>query len=170
MKIKGEAYFDVAHNEKSPFKVIVKGQTIEDIGTTFNINSYDDEPNIRTTLITGSARVITDNGKSVVIKPNQMATIINSDQISVAQVNAQNAVDWKNGVFLFDKEPLESVMRKIARWYDVDIVYSGNEKIEEVFGGSITRYASVSQVLRVLEVTGDVHFKIEGRKIIVSKK
>ncbi|MOA66905.1 hypothetical protein D3C78_1938320 [compost metagenome] len=61
-------------------------------------------------------------------------------------------------------------MRKIARWYDVDIVYSGNEKIEEVFGGSITRYASVSQVLRVLEVTGDVHFKIEGRKIIVSKK
>lgn len=170
VKIKGEAYFDVVHNEKSPFKVMVKGQTIEDIGTTFNINSYDDEPNIRTTLISGSARVITDKGKSVIINPNQMATIISSEQITVARVNAQNAVDWKNGVFMFDKEPLESVMRKIARWYDVDIVYSGNEKIEEVFGGSITRYANVSQVLKVLEVTGDVHFKIEGRKIIVSKK
>lgn len=171
VKLTGEAYFEVIHDEKQPFKVLVKDQTIEDLGTTFNINSYNDEPDIKTTLISGSIKVITGRGKSALIKPGEMATtVVNSDMINVREVNIENATAWKNGYFLFDDEPLESVMRKIARWYNVDIEYAKDEKINEIFGGSISRYTNISQVLKILEATGDVHFTVEGKKVIVSKK
>lgn len=158
----GEVYFEVAKNKQKPFFVETKGQEVEVLGTHFNINAYPDESGIKTTLLEGSVRV-----NAITLKPNQQAITINK-QITIKKVNAAAIIDWKNGEFLFNDEPLESIMRRVARWYNVEVIYrSINPK--ETFGGSISRFENVSKVLENLELTGGIHFKIEGRKIIVSK-
>jgi ferric-dicitrate binding protein FerR (iron transport regulator) len=165
VKITGEAYFEVVHNTVQPFKVEVKGQTIEDIGTAFNINAYDDEPNMKTTLISGSVKI----NSSTVLHPGQQA-IQSGPAIRVKDVDTEGAIAWKNGYFLFDYESLESIMRRISRWYNVDVAYEPGQQITTGFLGSMTRYTNVSEVLNALEAAGKVKFKIEGRKITVSKK
>jgi len=169
VEITGQVYFEVVHNAGKPFRVAVKGQVIEDIGTHFNINAYDDEPVIKTTLIEGSVKVSATN-QTALLKPGQQAITSANGKIKVINTDTEEAIAWKNGYFLFNDEPLESVMRKVSRWYDVDIEYPQGQKINEVYGGSADRYANVSQVLKVLEVTGDVRFKVEGKKILVLKK
>jgi transmembrane sensor len=169
VNITGEALFEVAHNSKQPFRVRVKGQTIEDIGTEFNVNAYNDEPVIKTTLLEGSISLTKGKHKSI-LKPGQQAiTQQNNDGINVHDVDTEEATAWKNGYFLFNDEDLQSVMRKVSRWYNVDIVYP-DYKLTEIYGGSITRYGNVSKVLDFLEKTGHVRYKIEGKKIIVQKK
>jgi transmembrane sensor len=166
VKITGEAYFEVSHNAAQPFRVMVKGQTIEDIGTAFNVNAYDDEPEMRTTLISGSIKI-----GNKILRPGQAAVIkAGSDQIEIREADTEQAMAWKNGYFLFDNENLESIMRKVSRWYNVDIEYPQGQRITETFGGSITRYSNVSKVLNMLEITGDYQFRVDGRKIIISKK
>lgn len=160
VELAGEGYFEVAHNKSKPFKVMSKGQVVEVLGTHFNINSYTDEPNVKTTLIEGRVNV---NG--IVIKPNQQAILTASNQIVVKKVDAAYAVAWKDGLFKFDHTDIKTLMRQIARWYDVDVVYEGNVK-EEQFYGKIERSYTLSEVLMVLE-RGNVHFRIEGKKIIV---
>jgi len=170
VKMTGQVYFQVVHNADQPFRVDVKDQMIEDLGTEFNINAYDDEAIMKTTLIEGSARVIY-HGSSALLSPGQQAAIHRgAEKISVNKVDTEEATAWKNGYFLFNNEPLESVMRKISRWYDVDVVYPSVAPIGESYLGSITRYSNVSKVLQMLEITGDVKFRIEGKKIIVVKK
>lgn len=170
VSITGQVYFKVFHNELMPFRIDVQGQTVEDLGTEFNINAYTEEQVVRTTLIEGAARVL-KGGRSVMLKPGQQASVRpDEDKIMVRNVDTEEATAWKNGYFLFDNEPLESVMRKISRWYDVDIVYSSGGPVPESYLGSITRYGNVSKVLQMLEATGDVRFRVDGRKIIVTKK
>lgn len=169
VKITGQAYFEVTHDAAHPFKVMVKGQTIEDLGTTFNINAYDDEPTIQTTLISGKIR-LTNSVAAAMLRPGQVAIVSpQKSGITVKDVDTEGAIAWKNGYFLFEHESLESAMRKISRWYDVEVVYPEG-KVSESYVGSATRYGNVSGALRALEMTGDVRFKIEGRKIIVLKK
>jgi len=165
VKITGEVYFEVKHNATQPFEVEAKGQTIEDIGTAFNVNAYDDEPAIKTTLISGSVRI----NHTTTLIPGQMA-VQRGDALTVKHVDTEGAIAWKNGYFLFDHEDPLSIMRKISRWYDVDIEYPQGKDIGQGFFGSITRYSNVSQVLSMLQETGPVKFRIEGRKIIVTKK
>jgi len=165
--LKGEAYFEVVHNSNIPFKVITRGQVVEDIGTHFNINAYDDEPAIKTTLLDGSVKV-TEAGRNVVLKPGQQSIIKGSNSpIAVKEVDLDEAIAWKNNHFIFNDESIENIMRQISRWYDVDVVYRGNMNRKE-FAGSVSRFENVSEVLRKLEATGTIHFKIEGRKIIVT--
>lgn len=155
VKITGEAYLEVAHNENQPFKVSVKGQTIEDIGTAFNIKAYDDEPHIKTTLIEGKIKV---NG--LILKPGQ-----ETDGQSISAGNTETAIAWQKGLFQFKHATLASVMREAARWYDVDISYENN--IPPItFSGGIPRNVNASKLLDILKYTG-VHFSIEGQKIIV---
>ncbi|MFA4868138.1 MAG: FecR domain-containing protein [Pedobacter sp.] len=160
VELTGEGYFEVAHNKSKPFKVISKGQVVEVLGTHFNINSYADEPNVKTTLIEGSVNV---NG--TFIKPNQQAILTANNQIVVKPVDAAGAVAWKDGLFKFDHTDIRTLMRQIARWYNVEVVYEGNVK-DEQFYGKIERSYTLSEVLMVLE-RGNVHFRIEGKKIIV---
>ncbi|WP_316833939.1 FecR family protein [Pedobacter nutrimenti] len=160
VELTGEGYFEVAHNKDQPFKVISRGQTVEVLGTHFNINAYADEPNVKTTLLEGRVNV---NG--TLLKPNQQAVLAQDQQISVRQVDADEVVAWKDGLFKFDHTDIQTLMRQIARWYDVDVVYEGTVK-EEQFYGKIERSYTLSEVLKVLEL-GKVHFRIEGRKIIV---
>lgn len=170
----GEAYFEVTRNSAMPFRVTCNNQVIEVLGTHFNINSYTDEEVIKTTLLEGSIKVIATNNLSskeiagVILKPGQQSqiTVGGIKNIKVINVDSDEAVAWKNGYFIFASENIESIMRKVSRWYDVEIHYEGNITREE-FVGSVSKYEKVSEILTTLELTGLVNFKIEGRRITV---
>ena len=165
VELKGEAYFEVTKNKKMPFRVIAGKAEIEVLGTHFNVMAYKDtkESEITTTLIEGSVKVI-EGKKSILIKPGEQAKVNKS--IDVSKVNATEAVEWKNGNFNFSHESFESIMNKIARWYNVEIEYEG-EVTKEEFVGTVPRSEDISEVLKRLELTGLVHFKIKERRIIV---
>jgi transmembrane sensor len=168
VEVTGEAYFEVAHNAAKPFRVTSKGQTVEVLGTHFNINAYDDEPGIKTTLLEGSVKVSNKDQKAI-LKPGQQAIVQSiNNSIIIKNANTEEVVAWKNGYFLFDGEKIESIMRKVSRWYDVDVQYEQTMP-DVAFGGSISRFENVSQLLEVLQRTGSVHFKIEGRRLTVMK-
>ena len=167
--LSGEAYFEVAKNKHQPFKVITtvrpdqegREQIIEVLGTHFNVNAYPDEESIVTTLLEGSIRL---NNK-LTLKPNQQS-IFAYDHFHVVPADTEEAVAWKNGYFMFANEDLRSIMRKISRWYNLEIVYQG-KTTDNTFIGTVSRFKEVSEVLNILELTKTVHFKIEGRKITV---
>jgi transmembrane sensor len=161
VKLKGEAYFEVAKNKQMPFRVQSTSQTVEVLGTHFNVSAYDDDPSDKTTLLEGSVRL---NNK-VTIKPGEQSIIRGSD-IKVNEVNTEDAIAWKNGKFKFEKENIKDLMRKVARWYDVQVFYEG-EMTRQNFSGSVSRYDDISKILGFLESTNTIHFKIEERRITV---
>ena len=164
--ITGEAYFEVTHNKHFPFKVKVNGKEIEVLGTHFNVNSYEDEPSMRTTLLEGLIRI--GNGViKKIIHPGQEASILNNTtDIKIISADVQNAIAWKNGYFSFHNANLKTVMRQLARWYDIDVIYVKQVPDLE-FEGAIDQSLKLSAVLRILEKTG-VHFKIgEDKKLFI---
>ncbi len=164
VELTGEAFFDVAKNTNKPFKVITKDQIVEVLGTQFNINSYWDEGPIKTTLIEGSVKIIYKD-QVVLLAPGQQFRPQNQN-VKIVGADTEEVVAWKNGYFLFKNEDIQSIMRKLSRWYDVEVNYDG--KITAVgFGGNISRSKDISEVLEVLQLTNAVHFKIEGRRITV---
>lgn len=180
VKLYGEAYFEVAKvmvkavnrenkgiEQRKPFIVSTDKQQVEVLGTQFNINSYADELHTRTTLVEGIVKVASLGTKqrSAILKPGQQA-LNNPDGFLVKNVNITQAIAWKNGTFDFDNEDIQSVMRKISRWYNVAVEFEGNISGER-FNGALSRKKNISQMLKMLESTGVVHFKIEGRRIIV---
>src|SRR4030095_12957273 len=166
VEISGEAYFEIAHDDAKPFLVNIGAMDIKVFGTHFNVNDYHDEAIIRTTLIQGSVSVL-KAGLATVLKPGQQAQLGNSGPIRlVDDVDVDEVVAWKNGYFSFNKADLKTVMRQIARWYDVEITYEGAIP-ERQFVGKISRNSNASEVLKILQET-KVHFRIEGKKIIVT--
>lgn len=166
VELNGEAYFEVAKNKEMPFIVHTENQEVEVLGTHFNINSYADEASTKTTLLEGSVKV-TAKGNQKVLTPGDQAQINkNTKEIKVMPVSLEEAVAWKNGYFVFNDEKLESIMHRVSRWYDVDYEFEGKQG-NLSFLGVIERTKNISSLLKVLESTGNVHFKIEGRKIIV---
>ena len=168
VEITGEAYFEVAKNAAMPFVVKKTGTDyrIRVLGTSFNVNAYDDEEAITTTLLEGSVKIQKGmNGNA--LRPGQQALVANgNDKIEILpDANIAQVMAWKNGIFRFDRADIHTVMRQIARWYDVEVEYKGN--ITQHFGGTISRDVNVSQVFKMLEMTGAVKFTIEGRKIEV---
>lgn len=190
VEISGEAYFEVAKDRTRPFKVHFNSATVEVLGTHFNINSYSDESKQAVTLLEGSVKVMDGewpmvNGQSTtkqhaaILKPGEQAIFALASQrsrpISVQAVDVEQAVAWKNGYFMFVDEDIKSIMRKLARWYDFTPEYMGNVA-DEQFGGMISRFRNISEVLTMFESTGTIHFKIipgdhsgKGKKIIISK-
>jgi len=163
VELVGEGYFEVFKNNKMPFIVHTDKQEIQVLGTHFNINSYAEDAAAKTTLIEGSVMI---NRKNI-IKPGQQASGSGLN-IIISNVDTELAVAWKNNKFMFEKENIQSIMNKIKRWYNVEIFYSG-EVSKQLYTGSVSRFANVSKVLEILELTGNVHFKIEGRRITVMK-
>lgn len=171
----GEAYFEVAHNKNSPFKVVTDKQVIEVLGTHFNVNAYSNEPETKTTLLEGAVDVVqlTSNAaqqtlaKHFVLKPGQQAQV--GVGIAVVNVDAETAVAWKNGDFILKDEDFKATMRRIARWYDVDVIYDESAPEDLELGGWVSRSKNISAVLKVIESTGKVHFKVQGRRITVTK-
>lgn len=168
VKITGEAYFEVVRNDKMPFIVKRGDLTVRDLGTHFNVNTYEDETTERITLLEGSVRISRDT-RSELLKPGQQARITNksNSEINILNdVNMANVMAWKDGKFMFDKNTdIGTIMRQVSRWYNVDIEYQGT--INQRFWGSISKDVNVSQVLKILEATGGVKFKVEGNKIMV---
>ncbi len=166
VEITGEAYMEVAHNAKQPFKIKVGDQVIEDIGTSFNVDAYGDEPAIMTTLFEGSIKVFA-HGSTQLVKPGQQTMVANvGGSIGLnSNVNLENVIAWKNGFFAFQDADIKAVMHQLSRWYNVEVKYEGNISKEE-FNGKIGQGLSLAQVLKILEKTG-VHFKIEEDKRIV---
>ena len=169
VELTGEAYFEVAKNKDVPFTVTANEVNVKVLGTNFNIMAYKNEPSVNTTLLEGSV-MLNANSKQALLVPGQQGSVTkNSEQIDVKAVEVDDAVAWKNQYFSFRKENIESVMRKIERWYDVDVKYQGDIK-GKVLGGSISRSESIQELLDNLELTGKVKFKIEGRTIIVTTR
>jgi ferric-dicitrate binding protein FerR (iron transport regulator) len=167
VEITGEAYFEVSHNKAKPFRVTSNGQMVQVLGTHFNINAYNDEPSIKTTLIEGSVRV-SMNKQMAMLKPGQQSAVTNSGaSISVTDhADTEQILAWKNGEFNFNEADVKTVMRQIGRWYDVEVEYAGNNIPGGHITGTFSRNLNASKALKLLEFTG-VNFKIEGRKIIV---
>ncbi len=161
--LKGEAYFEVSKDKAHPFIVKTSRQQVKVLGTHFNISSYVNEEEV-TTLLEGLVSV---SRKSLhkVLKPSEEAVITESG-IQVSPVDTSLAVSWKNGLIMFEREPLPQIMKMISRWYDVDIEYK-IEKDAGTYTGSLARTQRVSEVLKLLEKSGGVKFTIRGRTIIV---
>lgn len=169
VSITGEAYFEVAHDAAKPFYVTKGAMEVMVLGTHFNINAYDDEQDIKVTLLEGRVKVShRSSNDSRLMKPGQQV-IVGTDA-SLMMNNApdiEQVMAWKNGAFQFDDAGIESVIREITRWYDMEAVYQ--EKPTKKFRGTIDRNMSAANVFRILEETGGVHFRIEGKRIIVLK-
>jgi transmembrane sensor len=156
VKITGEALFEVSHNAKQPFKVQTQKQTIEDIGTVFNVNAYADEPATKTTLIAGKVKV-----NDMLLEPGQQ-----TDGNHIQTVNTKRFTAWKSGDFYFEDDAIQTVMRQLSRWYNIEISYKGNMPTDG-FNAQISRSKNISAILQILENTKGVHFKIEGRRVTV---
>lgn len=171
VSVRGEVYFEVAKDLSKPFRVTVNDHSsIEVLGTHFNVNAYADELFISTTLLEGSVRVI--SGKTVVLKPGEMATIANmqnapTSAIHVGSVDTDEVMAWRNNRFHFNYADVPTIMRQLARWYDVDIVYEGAIPIGH-FNGKPSRSLSASQIMALLKHIG-VNCRIEGKTIIVTE-
>ena len=165
VEITGEAYFEIAKEALRPFKVQLNQMEVEVLGTHFNINSYSDEETVRTTLLEGRVKVITSL-ENKFLQPGQQAQLKPSGNMKIVNdANLEETVAWKDGNFQFENSDIKSVMRQLSRWYDVEISYRGT--ISTQFIGGISRNVKLSQVLSMLQQTGEVRFIIEGKKIIV---
>jgi len=163
VEITGETYFEVAYDPSRPFHVSVNGMDIQVLGTHFNINAYNDEPVMKTTLLEGSVRLKKD-GRLAILKPGEQAQA-GSELTILKDVNTEEVMAWKNGFFQFDGMGIQSVMRQLERWYDVKVSYEGVIP-ERQFAGQIDRNANLSEVLKILQESR-IHFKIQNRNLIV---
>jgi len=166
VEITGEAYFEVAKNKKMPFIVKVNNSEVQVYGTHFNVMAYNDESAVKTTLLEGSVKCI--NGKSsCMLKPGEQSELEKDGGYKVSTaVDVNDAVAWKNGLFHFENDDIETVMRQISRAYNVDVVY--NKKSNDHFFAEIPLNSQLSDVLTILDKTGKVHFDIKGRQVIVN--
>jgi transmembrane sensor len=171
VEITGEVYFEVVHDASKPFHVKVNGMDIQVLGTHFNVNGYNDEASIKTTLLQGSVKISTGD-KIKILKPGQQAQVSNGSNKNgkdiqvVNDVNTDEVIAWKNGIFQFNNADLKTVMRELERWYDVEVVYQGSVTNDLELLGEMPRSMNLSKVLELLQ-SQQVHFKIEGHKLIV---
>ncbi len=168
IQLSGEAYFEVSKDKRHPFIVTTGKQEVEVLGTHFNINSYADEPATKTTLLEGAVKVrsrtaVSDN---VILKPGQQSNLTTPGNITVDEADP-DVTAWKDGKFRFNNTSLESILRQLSRWYNVDINYV-NGVPDEKFTGGIDRNLTASEALDIFRYM-KVRFKIEGRTILVTK-
>lgn len=171
VELTGEAYFEIAKvssRERTqgplPFRVFVNDIQVEVSGTRFNVMAYQEEKAINTTLLEGSVKVIRA-AESVLLKPEQQATLSKSGELKVVQVDIQQAVAWKNGIFHLTGADIGTIMRQVSRWYDVEVEYTGLIPAG-LISGEIPRTMNLSEILKVLDLSG-VKSKLEGRKVII---
>lgn len=168
VKVTGEAYFEVVHNERQPFRVQSGELLIEDIGTSFNINAYADEPSVKTTLVEGKVKV-SKGGDFRVLSPGAQVESFDGGGLRVvAHADVQQALAWKNGIFSFRDADLATVMRQLGRWYDIEVEYEGPVPAG-TFDGEIGRSLTLSQVLQGLAQTRIRYTIVGDHKIIIKQ-
>ena len=162
----GEGYFEVAPNAAQPFVVRVGGVTVNVLGTHFDVMAYDDEPAMTTTLLEGAVDVQAGDKRLKLIPGEQGQLIKDDNRFFSAKADVDQAIAWKKGVFKFKSEDIRSVMRKVSRWYDVDVTFEGT--INEHFTGAVPRDADVAGLLKTMELTNSIHFRVRGNRITVT--
>ena len=172
VELSGEAYFEVARDEQRPFRVMTGASLVQVFGTHFNVNAYSDEASVRTTLLEGQVGVgpaASGSGEALrMLTPGQQASVKPDGTIKLNdRADTEEAIAWKNGRFHFNSADIRAIMRQIARWYDAEVIFEGDPDLH--FTGQITRRDEVSRVLQMMEMTGEVHFRIEGRRIYVTR-
>ncbi|MFD2555110.1 FecR family protein [Sphingobacterium tabacisoli] len=174
VQLSGEAYFEVTHDIQHPFVVATNKQEVKVLGTVFNTHAYPDEQTVTTTLLKGKVQ-LSSMGKnalsnqSVVLSPGEQGTSTGASGVSVSQVDANEAIAWKNGKFVFDETSIPAMMRQIERWYDIEALYV-DDLSGIAFSGSISRYDDIKDVLRKIELTNKVNISIEGRRVRMSRR
>lgn len=174
VELTGEAYFEVAKNKKQPFRIITDKQEIAVLGTHFNVNAYSDESDTKTTLIEGSVKVSsltsplspTAGSDNLILKPGQQS-VLHHGAFNIKNVDTEEAIAWKNGYFVFENDNMDMIMRKLERWYDVEVAYTGAEGNRTKVMGTIDKNTDLAEVLKLLEATGKFKFKTEGRRITI---
>lgn len=167
VELNGEGYFEVVRDESKKFKVFSNGQEVEVLGTKFNINTYSNEPYIRTTLVEGAVRVIPSNGEDAMrLLPGQQSKL-GKNGLAIEEVDVKAAVAWKDNDFMFKGQDLRTIMRQLARWYDVDVRYTAEAPAHLKLGGSVSRDNRLSSVLQAIESTNSVRFDFDGKTILV---
>jgi len=164
--LKGEGYFEVAKDKAHPFVVETDRQKVEVLGTHFNVNAYSDERDVKTTLLEGSVKV-NMGAVQKLLRPGEQA-VNSGTAIIISKVDMESVTDWKHGDFIFKDEDFKTAMRKIARWYDLEVVYAPDLQTRIEPGGWISRKSKLSAVLGLIEAAGNVHFKVEGRRVTVT--
>ncbi|SDE58797.1 FecR family protein [Mucilaginibacter pineti] len=164
VELSGEGYFEVAKNKSMPFIVTVNNSEVKVYGTHFNIMGYASENSTGVTLLEGSVKV-TNDSRSKMLLPGQQAAI-KDHMILISPADGEQAIAWKNGNFNFAHERIDVIMRKLSRWFDIDVSYQG-EVTREGFVGTLPRSTDLAQILKTLELTGLVHFKVNGRSVTV---
>jgi ferric-dicitrate binding protein FerR (iron transport regulator) len=165
--ISGEIYAEVVHNTAAPLQIKTPGQVITDIGTAFDVSAYTDEADVRTTLIEGAIRV-NAAGQEKNLAPGHQS-ILNAKSLIEQVADVAQVTAWKDGLFRFNGERIEVIMRQLIRWYNIEVVYEG-KVTDEVFYGRVNRKRNLGEVLRILERSKKVHFKVEGRRVTVLSK
>ncbi|WP_293915556.1 MULTISPECIES: FecR family protein [unclassified Sphingobacterium] len=168
VQLQGEAYFEVTKDASKPFIVKSAEQQIEVLGTWFNVSAYPDEPTV-TTLVSGKVNV-SAFGKQVALTPG-MQSVANDQQLQSKQVDVEPAVAWKDAKFVFVKEPLEDIIRKLERWYNVDfVIQPGSEELKKkTFSGSLSRNSKLSEILNLFKITETIRFEITERRVYLMK-
>ncbi|HMR18343.1 MAG TPA: FecR domain-containing protein [Sphingobacterium sp.] len=161
--LEGEAYFEVSHNATQPFVVSVNGQHVKVLGTEFNVNAYAENKYIKTSLVEGS--VLFNESR---LKPGESA-LFQNNKVHIRSENMDDIVAWKNGYFVFFEESLEEAMKKISRWYDLDVSFVNEQAKTLLVGGSISKYENALKVFEMIEKAGDVKITVQGRKILINK-
>jgi len=165
VELKGEGYFEIAKDKTKPFKVkLADGSEVKVLGTHFNIMAYENEKSKDVTLLEGSVEITKDNNEQS-LTPGQQGRISSSKIILVNSVDTDQVTAWKNGQFIFHDADIQSIMRQVARWYDVDIKYETTNT--QHFNATISRKEPVLRLLHILEETGQIHFKTENKIIYV---
>ena len=165
--LRGEAYFQVAKDTTKPFRVVVNDMMVEALGTGFNINAYQDDNCLRTTLVEGKVRVsYSDTRQECILVPGEQA-VLKEGVLTSGQVNVDDIIAWKKGRFMFSDMPLETIANQLERWYDVEIRFDDTVAKYYRFTGVMKRYNELEQVLGLIEETTNVRFKVEGRQVKV---
>lgn len=183
VEVSGEAYFEVAKDKNKPFRVDILAEhktggrraTVEVLGTQFNINAYDDEETMKTTLLEGSVKIIPDADEkdaaagSQILSPGQQALLVSRDmeksRLKIQPANLEEVMAWRSSLFNFNNADIETIMREIARWYNVEVVYEQKTGSRN-FSGKINRNMRLTNVLKILEQS-NIHFKVKGNTVIV---
>jgi transmembrane sensor len=173
VEITGEVFFEIAKNPSMPFHVKVNGVDVEALGTQFNVNAYADEETIKTTLVEGSVRVVNressiGNPQTAILKPGEQAVITANNKLQTTNsVDVNQVIAWKSGLFDFNHANVQTVLKQLSRWYDIDVKFEGPVPTK-TFLGKITRDLTLSQVITILQDV-EIKFRIEGKTLIVTR-
>ncbi|HJA13820.1 MAG TPA: DUF4974 domain-containing protein [Candidatus Butyricimonas faecavium] len=166
--VQGEAYFEVAKDVKKPFTVQFMSSSVTVLGTSFNIRAYPEEKQSQTTLAEGSVRIYSP-GSSMLLKPGEQAEVnVLSGEMVKKEVEVKSFTSWKDGRFVFEQQPLEDIMRTLERWYDIRVIFRDEGAKRISLSGNLKRYGDFSQVMKMLQMTGDVRFELYGNDVYIT--